>query len=123
MIVSSAFLHAVQPSLPEFHDAFQVVFVDPSGHLNMCADMTACTYKKVHFKKNMIIIFIFIFFFQASYTCFCCFISLQLQHEASVSMQFWDNPTVDGFHSLLMTPKPMIRTSDHVFQYGSMKSL
>ncbi|XP_068994430.1 nucleolar protein 6 [Embiotoca jacksoni] len=72
------------PSLAEFHDAFQVVFVDPSGHLNMCADMTACTYK-------------------------------QLQHEASVSMQFWDNPTVDGFHSLLMTPKPMIRTSDHVF--------
>lgn len=34
-------------------------------------------------------------------------------------MEFWDNPTVDGFHSLLMTPKPMIRTSDHVFQYGS----
>lgn len=43
----------------------------------------------------------------------------QLQHEASKSMQFWDNPTVDGFHSLLMTPKPVIRTSDHVFQYGS----
>uniref|UniRef100_A0A8D3A8K2 Nucleolar protein 6 n=1 Tax=Scophthalmus maximus TaxID=52904 RepID=A0A8D3A8K2_SCOMX len=74
------------PPLAEFHSAFQVVFVDPSGHLNMCADMTACTYK-------------------------------QLQHEASVSMQFWDNPSVDGFHSLLMTPKPMIRTSDHVFQY------
>ncbi|CAF91374.1 unnamed protein product, partial [Tetraodon nigroviridis] len=73
------------PSLAEFHHFFQAVFVDPSGHLNMCADMTACTYK-------------------------------QLQHEASLSMQFWDNPTVDGFHSLLMTPKPMIRTSDHVFQ-------
>lgn len=80
------------PSLPEFHDAFQVVFVDPSGHLNMCADMTACTYK-------------------------------QLQHEASVSMQFWDNPTVDGFHSLLMTPKPMIRTSDHVFQLCELVKL
>lgn len=47
-------------------------------------------------------------------------IGFQLQHEASVSMEFWDNPTVDGFHSLLMTPKPMIRTSDHVFQYGSL---
>uniref|UniRef100_A0A8C9XJR0 Nucleolar protein 6 n=1 Tax=Sander lucioperca TaxID=283035 RepID=A0A8C9XJR0_SANLU len=76
----------------EFHDAFQVVFVDPSGHLNMCADMTACTYK-------------------------------QLQHEASVSMQFWDNPTVDGFHSLLMTPKPMIRTSDHIFQLCELVKL
>lgn len=71
--------------MAEFHNSFQVVFVDPSGHLNMCADMTACTYK-------------------------------QVQHEASLSMQFWDDPTVDGFHSLLMTPKPMIRTSDHVFQ-------
>ncbi|XP_008286956.1 nucleolar protein 6 [Stegastes partitus] len=80
------------PSLAEFHNAFQVVFVDPSGHLNMCADMTACTYK-------------------------------QLQHEASVSMQFWDNPTVDGFHSLLMTPKPMIRTSDHVFQLCELVKL
>uniref|UniRef100_A0A3Q3VZY5 Nucleolar protein 6 n=1 Tax=Mola mola TaxID=94237 RepID=A0A3Q3VZY5_MOLML len=80
------------PSLPEFHNAFQVVFVDPSGHLNMCADMSACTYK-------------------------------QLQHEASVSMQFWDNPTVDGFNSLLMTPKPMIRTSDHVFQLCELVKL
>ncbi|KAL6114361.1 nol6 [Pungitius sinensis] len=80
------------PSLAEFHNAFQVVFVDPSGHLNMCADMTASTYK-------------------------------QLQHEASVSMEFWDNPTVDGFDSLLMTPKPMIRTSDHVFQLCELVKL
>ncbi|KAF3695903.1 Nucleolar protein 6 [Channa argus] len=80
------------PSLAEFHSAFQVVFVDPSGHLNMCADMTTCTYR-------------------------------QLQHEASVSMQFWDNPTVDAFHSLLMTPKPMIRTSDHVFQLCDLVKL
>ncbi|XP_047448023.1 nucleolar protein 6 [Mugil cephalus] len=80
------------PCVAEFHNAFQVVFVDPSGHLNMCADMTACTYK-------------------------------QLQHEASVSMQFWDNPTVDAFHSLLMTPKPMIRTSDHVFQLCELVKL
>uniref|UniRef100_A0A8C3GAH7 Nucleolar protein 6 n=1 Tax=Cyclopterus lumpus TaxID=8103 RepID=A0A8C3GAH7_CYCLU len=47
----------------------------------------------------------------------------QLQHEATLSMQFWDNPTVDGFHSLLMTPKPMIRTSDHVFQLCELVKL
>ncbi|KAM3867565.1 nucleolar protein 6 [Diretmus argenteus] len=80
------------PSLAELQSAFQVVFVDPSGHLNMCADMTACTYK-------------------------------QVQHEASLSMQFWDDPTVDGFHALLMTPKPMIRTSDHVFQLCELVKL
>ncbi|XP_071382591.1 nucleolar protein 6 [Centroberyx affinis] len=80
------------PALAEFQGAFQVVFVDPSGHLNMCADMTACTYK-------------------------------QVQHEASLSMQFWDDPTVDGFHALLMTPKPMIRTSDHIFQLCELVKL
>ncbi|KAM4616374.1 nucleolar protein 6 [Polymixia lowei] len=80
------------PSLAEFQSAFQVVFVDPSGHLNMCADMTSCTYK-------------------------------QVQHEASLSMQFWDDPTVDGFHALLMTPKPMSRTSDHVFQLCELVKL
>ncbi|CAL1615889.1 unnamed protein product [Knipowitschia caucasica] len=80
------------PSLEEFHKAFQVVFVDPSGHLNLCADMTACTFKHI-------------------------------QHEASVSMEFWDNATVDGFQSLLMTPKPMIRTSDHVFQLHALAKL
>ncbi|XP_037114528.1 nucleolar protein 6 [Syngnathus acus] len=80
------------PSMADFHDAFQVVFIDPSGHLNMCADMTACTYK-------------------------------QVQQEASMSLQFWDDPTVDGFHSLLMTPKPMTRTSDHIFQLCDLVKL
>lgn len=45
--VVPCFLFSPQPSLADFHNAFQVVFVDPSGHLNMCADMTACTYKQV----------------------------------------------------------------------------
>lgn len=77
------------PSLPEFQTAFQVVFVDPSGHLNMCADMTACTYKRI-------------------------------QHEASLSLQFWDDPTLDGFQALLMTPKPMLRTYDNVYQLNDL---
>uniref|UniRef100_A0A8C7NTY1 Nucleolar protein 6 n=1 Tax=Oncorhynchus mykiss TaxID=8022 RepID=A0A8C7NTY1_ONCMY len=38
----------------------------------------------------------------------------QDQYEASLSLQFWDDPTVDGFHALLMIPKPIIRTSDHL---------
>ncbi|KAG7481304.1 hypothetical protein MATL_G00065380 [Megalops atlanticus] len=80
------------PSLSEFHSAFQVVFVDPSGHLNLCADMTANTYK-------------------------------QVQHEAALSLQFWDDPTLDGFQALLMTPKPMIRTCDHVFQLCGLVKL
>ncbi|KAI4898333.1 hypothetical protein NFI96_024564 [Prochilodus magdalenae] len=77
------------PSLPEFHSTFQVVFVDPSGYLNMCADMTSFTYK-------------------------------QIQHEASLSLQFWDDPTLDGFQALLMTPKPMIRTYDNVYQLSDL---
>lgn len=37
----------LQPSLQDFQAAFSVVFVDPSGHLNLLADMTAFTYKQV----------------------------------------------------------------------------
>lgn len=94
----------------------------------MCADMTTCTYKQVN-TVNVLQMRVQTrsFFFQLvrlSKTGFDHFhIGSQLQHEASVSMQFWDDPTVDGFHSLLMTPKPMIRTSDHVFQYGSIYQL
>ncbi|KAG5841083.1 hypothetical protein ANANG_G00195830 [Anguilla anguilla] len=80
------------PSLSEFHSAFPVVFVDPSGHLNLCADMTANTYK-------------------------------QVQHEATLSLQFWDDPTLDGFQALLMTPKPLIRTYDHLFQLCGLVKL
>lgn len=80
------------PALPEFHTAFSVVFVDPSGHLNLLAEMTTFTYK-------------------------------QIQHEASLSLKFWDDPTVDGFQTLLMTPKSMIRTYDNVFQLGELVKL
>ncbi|KAK9974376.1 hypothetical protein ABG768_022477 [Culter alburnus] len=80
------------PSLQEFHAAFSVVFVDPSGHLNLLADMTAFTYK-------------------------------QIQHEASLSLKFWDDPTIDGFHALLMTSKAMIRTYDNVFQLSELVNL
>nr|XP_015217491.1 PREDICTED: nucleolar protein 6 [Lepisosteus oculatus] len=80
------------PSLPEFHSVFQVVFVDPSGHLNLCADMTASTYR-------------------------------QVQQEAALSLQFWDDPTLDSFQALLMTPKPLLRSYDHVFQLCELVKL
>eukprot|EP00058_Branchiostoma_floridae_P009064 XP_002594552.1 hypothetical protein BRAFLDRAFT_279825 [Branchiostoma floridae] len=35
------------PTLSDFHQAHQVVFVDPTGHLNMCADMSTATYARV----------------------------------------------------------------------------
>lgn len=57
-MTSSFFPHlpSLQPSLAEFHNAFQVVFVDPSGHLNMCADMTSCTYKQVNIVEQNTIV-------------------------------------------------------------------
>ncbi|KAL7985724.1 hypothetical protein Chor_013656 [Crotalus horridus] len=59
------------PSLTDFHQAFQVVFVDSSGLVNLCADMTANTYKQL----------------------------------------------------LFMTPKPLIRTFDHVFHLRHVSKL
>ncbi|NWW10874.1 NOL6 protein, partial [Oreocharis arfaki] len=43
------------PSLPvldDFHQAFEVVFVDPSGLVNLCADMTASKYHQVQFEAK-----------------------------------------------------------------------
>ncbi|XP_077202495.1 nucleolar protein 6 [Paroedura picta] len=40
------------PSLNDFHKAFQVVFVDPSGLVNLCADMSASKYKQIQFEAK-----------------------------------------------------------------------
>ncbi|KAM8960952.1 nucleolar protein 6 [Pelodytes ibericus] len=40
------------PSLDEFQQAFEVVFVDPLGLVNLCADMTAAKYKQVQFEAS-----------------------------------------------------------------------
>lgn len=40
----------------------------------------------------------------------------QVQHEAQLSMALLDSKADDVFQLLLMTPKPMIRTFDHVLQ-------
>uniref|UniRef100_A0A4W3I5E7 Nucleolar protein 6 n=1 Tax=Callorhinchus milii TaxID=7868 RepID=A0A4W3I5E7_CALMI len=72
----------------DFHQAFEVVFVDPSGFVNLCADMTANKYKEV-------------------------------QHEAKRSLEIIDDKTMDGFEALLLTPKPLLRTFDHVFHLSS----
>ncbi|XP_072215381.1 nucleolar protein 6 [Excalfactoria chinensis] len=40
------------PALSDFHHAFEVVFVDPSGLVNLCADMTASKYHQVQFEAK-----------------------------------------------------------------------
>ena len=37
----------LQPSKADFHSGFDVVFVDPSGYLNLCAGMTVAQYRRV----------------------------------------------------------------------------
>ncbi|XP_027625610.1 nucleolar protein 6 isoform X2 [Tupaia chinensis] len=80
------------PALADFHQAFPVVFLDSSGRLNLCADVTASTYH-------------------------------QVQHEARLSMALLDTRAEDGFQLLLMTPKPMIRTFDHVLHIRPLSRL
>ena len=36
-----------RPSLEDFHSAFDVVFVDTTGYVNLCADMSASHYRLV----------------------------------------------------------------------------
>lgn len=83
------------PSLPapaDFHQAFPVVFLDPSGRLNLCADVTASTYH-------------------------------QVQQEARLSMALLDSKADDGLQLLLMTPKPMVRTFDHLLHLRPLSRL
>ncbi|KAG9488294.1 hypothetical protein GDO78_007867 [Eleutherodactylus coqui] len=40
------------PSIADFHQAFEVVFVDPLGVVNLCADMTAAKYKQIQFEAK-----------------------------------------------------------------------
>ncbi|XP_075416145.1 nucleolar protein 6 [Tenrec ecaudatus] len=80
------------PTLADFHQAFPVVFLDFSGRLNVCADVTASTYH-------------------------------QVQHEAQLSMALLDGRTEDSFQLLLMTPKPMVRTFDHILHLRPISRL
>jgi len=38
---------ANRPSLDDFHSAFDVVFIDATGYVNLCADMSTVHYKLV----------------------------------------------------------------------------
>ncbi|XP_068121202.1 nucleolar protein 6 [Hyperolius riggenbachi] len=40
------------PSIEDYHQAFEVVFVDPLGVINLCADMTAAKYRQVQFEAK-----------------------------------------------------------------------
>ncbi|XP_063814035.1 nucleolar protein 6 isoform X2 [Pseudophryne corroboree] len=40
------------PTVADFHQAFEVVFVDPLGIVNLCADMTAAKYRQVQFEAK-----------------------------------------------------------------------
>ncbi|KAM4706920.1 nucleolar protein 6 isoform 2-T2 [Discoglossus pictus] len=91
-ITMSSTSHTSLPALSDFHQAFAVVFVDPLGLVNLCADMTANKYK-------------------------------QIQFEAKESLKILDDTTTNGFHLLLMVPKPFIRTFDHVFHLTHVAKL
>ncbi|XP_071794950.1 nucleolar protein 6-like [Asterias amurensis] len=41
------------PSIADFHQCFDVVFLDPSGSLNLCANMNKATFKQVHHEAKL----------------------------------------------------------------------
>ncbi|XP_015751379.1 PREDICTED: nucleolar protein 6-like [Acropora digitifera] len=41
------------PSKEEFHSAYDVVFVDPSGYLNLCAGMTVAQYRRLQHEARL----------------------------------------------------------------------
>ncbi|KAM4049230.1 nucleolar protein 6 [Anomaloglossus baeobatrachus] len=51
-ITMSASTDTSLPSIADFHQAFEVVFVDPLGLINLCAEMTAAKYKQIQFEAK-----------------------------------------------------------------------
>jgi hypothetical protein len=45
-------------SLSEFHKKYEVVFLDQSGFLNICSNMSECTFLKVKNEANLAIKFL-----------------------------------------------------------------
>jgi len=53
IIMTSVESEDTNPSKADFHSAFDVVFVDPSGHLNLCAGMTAAQYRRLQHEAKL----------------------------------------------------------------------
>ena len=49
---------ANRPSMEDFQSTFDVVFVDASGYLNLCSDMSAANYRLVHFTYLLLFIYL-----------------------------------------------------------------
>jgi hypothetical protein len=45
-------------SLSEFHKHYQVIFIDPSGYLNLCSNMNSTTFLRVKHEANLAIEFL-----------------------------------------------------------------
>lgn len=121
-----------------------MVFLDSSGQLNLCADVTAATYHQVPtalllaspsysllqtpespaflYSELRVSLLLSLSPWVHEETVVAVFwLSLfawppQVQHEAQLSMALLDSKVDDGLQMLLMTPKPMIRAFDHVLQ-------
>ncbi|KAK3732920.1 hypothetical protein QZH41_012680 [Actinostola sp. cb2023] len=50
--------NTVHPSLSDFHSAFDVVFIDPSGYLNLCANLSKDLYLRVRHEAKLAIEFL-----------------------------------------------------------------
>lgn len=41
------------PPLPDFHSVFDIVFVDPTGFMNLCANVDSLTYQMIRYQANL----------------------------------------------------------------------
>ncbi|XP_054288165.1 nucleolar protein 6-like [Macrosteles quadrilineatus] len=81
--MSSTKKEETAPKLQEFHEHFDVVFVDATGYCNLAASVNRLTY-------------------------------LRIRQEAKLAVDCLDNPNMNSFQALFMTPMPFLRQFDHV---------
>ncbi|XP_077988823.1 nucleolar protein 6-like [Glandiceps talaboti] len=82
-----------QPTTADFHKYYDVVFVDSSGYVNLCANVSKNIYFQVRHEAR-----------------------LSLQTITSET-------AVNSFHSLFMVPVPFIRKFDHIFHLSGLSQL
>ncbi|KAJ8304133.1 hypothetical protein KUTeg_017716 [Tegillarca granosa] len=84
------------PDLSEVHEIFEVVFMDVTGYVNLCSNMTKSLFYRV---------------------------GTQVQDEARLAVSILENQNVDGFTAMFMTPVTFVRKFDCFIHIKNLENL
>lgn len=96
------------PSVSDFHSAFQVVFIDCSGYLNICSNVFKSNYVHVSLNLNLYFCFYIILLLSCNF-----FFFLQIKNECIFAVEMLDNSNMNSFPCLFLTKANFLQQFDH----------